>query len=96
MKISPTPLTAALAGGFSALVWPMLWSRFGNSASAAGIELVVATLLVIALPAHAFVVGFSPPPTAGARTGDITLLKRIAAWLGAAVAMIVVVAVIRG
>lgn len=57
MRITATPLTAALAGLFSALVWPRLWPLFGDSGSSGSIGLVVATLVVIALPAHAFVVG---------------------------------------
>lgn len=83
MKITPTPLTAALAGVFSAIVWPLLWSRLGNSGDAGSMELVIATLLVIALPAHAFVVGFGRSQV-GARTLDTVLLKRIGAWLLAA------------
>jgi hypothetical protein len=78
VKISPTPLTAALAGIFSALAWPLLFVRFGGS-----VEVVVITLLVIALPAHAFVVGFERDPAAG-RTLDTALLKRIGVWIVAA------------
>lgn len=54
MKLSATPVTAALAGIFSAIFWPLLWSRFGNPASTGTFELVIGTILVIALPAHAF------------------------------------------
>lgn len=95
MKITPTPWTAALAGGFSAIVWPVMWSRFGSSASAGSVELVVATLLVIALPAHAFVVGFGRSQSPGARTLDTALLKRIGAWLAAAAATVLVAAAFR-
>ena len=84
VKITPTPVTAALAGAFSALVWPALWSRFGGSESSGSVELVIATLLVIALPAHAFVVGFGRSPASAGRTLDTALLKRIGAWLAAA------------
>jgi len=90
MKITPTLLTAALAGIFSALVWPMIWSRFGGPGSSGNVELIVSTLLVIALPAHAFVVGFGRGQSAGPQLIDTALLKRIAAWLiaaGATIAM---------
>ena len=86
MKITPTPLTAALAGIVAALAWPWAWTRFG-AASGGNLELIAATLLVIVLPAHAFVVGFGRnPPAPGPRTMDTALLKRIAAWLLAALA----------
>jgi hypothetical protein len=94
MKITPTPITAALAGAFSALVLPFVWSRFGASGSG-GTELVVAFLLTVALPAHAFVIGFGPPqPTEGRRL-DTALLKRIGAWLAAAAATVVVIGIFR-
>ncbi len=84
MNIRPTPLTAAIAGLVAALAWPLVWDRFGGPAAEGGVELIVATLLVIALPAHAFVVGFSRPQQAQSRTLDTALLKRIGAWLAAA------------
>ena len=84
MKITPTLITAALAGIFSAIVWPFLWAKFGSSNSSGSVELIVSTLLVIALPAHAFVVGFGRAQSAGPGAIDTALLKRIAAWLVAA------------
>jgi hypothetical protein len=84
VNIRPTPLTAALAGLIAAIAWPLVWPRFGGPAAEGGFELIVATLLVIALPAHAFVVGFSRPQEMQARTLDTALLKRIGAWLAAA------------
>jgi hypothetical protein len=84
VNLRPTPLTAALAGVVAALVWPFLWAKYGGSATEGGFELIVATLLVIALPAHAFVVGLGPASAASARTLDTALLKRIGAWLAAA------------
>ena len=81
MNLAPTPISAALAGAFAGILMPFLWSRFG----AETLSLVVAFLLVVALPAHAFVVGFSQSHAANARTLDTALLKRIGAWLGAAV-----------
>ena len=95
MKISPTPVTAALAGVFSALIWPFLWARFGSASTAGSVELIVATLLVIALPAHAFVVGFGGNQSLGARI-DTALLKRVGAWLLAATTTAVAGAALRG
>ena len=83
MKITPTPITAALTGIFSALAWPPIWSHFGNVSSAGGVELILGTLLVVALPAHAFVVGFKPTQPSNARALDTPLLKRIGSWLAA-------------
>ena len=95
MKFTPTPVTAALAGVFSAIVWPLLWARFGSSPADSTVAIVVITLLVIALPAHAFVVGFGRSQAAGARTVDTALLKRIGAWLLAAGVTVAVAAAIR-
>lgn len=93
--ITPTPMTAALAGVGTALVWPLVWSAFGGHASDGGVALIAVTLLVIALPAHAFVVGFRPARPAG-RSVDTALLKRIGAWLAAAAATALLSAAIRG
>ncbi|MDT7838549.1 hypothetical protein [Aquabacterium sp. OR-4] len=87
MNIRPTPLTAALAGILAALAWPVLWAHFGSQAAEGGIELVVGTLLVVALPAHAFVVGWQLAPQAPAGRLDTALLRRIGAWLAAAAAV---------
>lgn len=89
MKITPTPLTAALAGIIAAIAWPYLWARYGGPGSAGSVELVVATLLVIALPAHALVVGFSRPQASAPGSVDTALLKRVGAWLAAAIAVTV-------
>ena len=88
MKLTPTPVTAALAGVFAALVMPALWPHLGEDT----LNWIVAFLLVIALPAHALVVGFDPVrgPGGGAAL-DTALLKRVAAWLGAAILTIAVV-----
>ena len=81
--ITPTPITAALAGLFSALTWPLLWKHFGHAGSAGSVELIAGTLLLVALPAHALVLGFGHH--ANTTKGlDTALLKRICAWLAAA------------
>ncbi|MFT3665418.1 hypothetical protein [Piscinibacter sp.] len=87
MNIRPTPLSAAAAGAVAAFAWPFLWARFGGPAVEGGFELIVATLLVIALPAHAFVVGFGRSEQVSPRALDTALLKRIGAWLAAALAV---------
>jgi hypothetical protein len=84
LKIVPTPLTAAVTGIVAGIAWPILWSKFGGPGSDGIIELIVGTLLVVALPAHAFVVGFERSQTNASRTLDTALLKRIGAWLAAA------------
>ena len=84
MPLRPTPTTAAAAGVLAALVWPVLWAKFGGSTEQGGFELIVATLLVIALPAHALVVGFGPSQAAAERRLDTDLLKRVGVWLAAA------------
>lgn len=84
MKLKPTPISAAFAGAFTGIAMPLLWSHFVNDT----MSLVVAFLLVVVFPAHAFVVGFSYGQTANAKTVDTVLLKRVGVWLGAvAIAM---------
>jgi hypothetical protein len=86
MSLEPTPFTAAAAGLVSALAWPLAWSRFGGQGSDGGIEMIMATLLLVALPAHACVVGFGRLNQAPPRAIDMELVKRIGAWLGTAAA----------
>lgn len=91
MKITPTPVTAALAGAFSAWVMPTLWPRLANET----MWLVPAFLLVVALPAHAFVVGMGPGQAGSSGGVDVPLLKRIGAWLAAAAVALVVAQALR-
>lgn len=70
----------------AALAWPLLWARFGGPTAEGGVELMVSTLLVIALPAHAFVVGFGRAADGSGRMLDTALLKRVGVWLLAAAA----------
>ncbi len=81
MNISPSPLTAALAGTFAGLVMPELWTRFAGDT----VLMVGAFLLLVVLPAHAFVVGFNSRRAAGTKSVDVPQLKRVGAWLLAAV-----------
>jgi hypothetical protein len=84
MKIKPTPLTAAVAGAAAALAWPLIASHSGTPGGSWGIDLIVLTLLAIALPAHLLVVGFERPAPGAERKVDTALLKRIAVWLAVA------------
>ena len=83
LKITPSPISAALAGAFSALTWPVLWKHFGQSASSGHIEVILGTLLLVALPAHVFVLGLGHRQATGAGL-DTALLKRVGAWLATA------------
>jgi hypothetical protein len=94
--IRPTPLTAAAAGVFSALAWPYLWSKHGDAAASGGLELIIGTLLLVALPAHAFVVGFRRSQGADPRAVDTALLKRIGSWLAASALTVLVASAVRG
>lgn len=90
MSITPTPLTAALAGALAAIAWPFIWARWGGPGAEGGFELIVAMLLVVALPAHAFVVGLGRSAASVSRSLDIALLRRIGAWLAAAAGITVI------
>ena len=82
MSLSPTPVTAALAGVFSGLTWPILWPLLRDPSSST-LWLMLGTIVLIALPAHALVLGFQP--RSGSRIGTMnrSLLIRIGAWLAA-------------
>lgn len=82
MTIRPTPITAALAGVLAAIAWPLMRTHLGGGGSGASVELIIATIVLIALPAHALVVGFRREASAGAM--DTALLKRVGIWLAAA------------
>lgn len=85
MKLTPTPITAALAGIFAGVAMPLLWPRLGGET----LNWVFAFLLVVALPVHVLVVGFNPPrESAGKCAVDTALFKRVAVWLLAALATI--------
>jgi hypothetical protein len=97
MTLTPSPLTAALAGAFSAIAWPMLWTATHDPASMFSLWLVIGTVLVVALPAHAFVMGFSRPVSgAGGRAVDIGLLVRVLAWVVAAMSTVGITHLLRG
>ena len=92
MKLIATPITAALAGAVAGVVMPVLWSRLATEST----SLVVAFLLVVAVPAHAFVVNFGQNQTTNASMVDTALLKRVGAWLLSAVVAVGIVQAVRG
>ena len=96
MSIHPTPVTAALAGIFSGLTWPLVWPFVRGSDASATLWLVLATIALVALPAHAFVLGFQRTEAASAGTFDVALLTRIASWLAGGVLTALVVGMSRG
>ena len=55
----------------------VFWLRLADDTTL----MIVAFLLAVALPAHAFVVGFGPNRMATAGTVDTALLKRGVVWL---------------
>jgi len=52
--------------------------------------------VLVALPAHAFVLGFQRSETPGARSLDVALLTRIGTWLAGGVVTALLVAAFRG
>ena len=96
MSVTPTPVTAALAGTFSGLTWPVIWPLVTGTEASATLWLVLATIGLVALPAHAFVLGFQRRETSGARSLDVALLTRIGTWLAGGVATALLVAAFRG
>ena len=96
MSVNPTPVTAALAGIFSGLSWPLVWPFVSGTEASATLWLVLATIVLVALPAHAFVLGFRRDQATRASTVDVALLIRIGSWLAAGVLTALAVAGLRG
>lgn len=81
MKITPSPITAALAGLFAGTAMSLFWSRLADDT----MLLIVAFLLCVALPAHAFVVGFGQAHASNTGKVETALLKRGGIWLVSAI-----------
>ena len=91
MPITPTPITAAIAGLFAGIVMPLIWPKLGDET----MYWVFAFLLVIALPMHVLVVGTKPMQTAEGRAGiDAAVLKRVVIWLVAGIAAVALMKII--
>ena len=96
VSVTPTPVTAALAGIFSGLTWPMIWPLVTGTEASATLWLVLATIILVALPAHAFVLGFQRSETPSVRSLDVALLTRIGTWLAGGVTTALLGAALRG
>jgi len=86
VNLTPTPPSAAIAGAFSAWALPAFSKWLGGDADTS-INYVIGFLLLVALPAHAGVLGLrrhEGPPAQGV---DKPLLIRIGSWLAAASAV---------
>lgn len=91
MKLTPTPITAAIAGLFAGIVMPLIWPRLGDET----LNWVFAFLLVIALPMHVLVVGFNQSRDPAGKGGvDAALIKRVAVWLATAVAAVALMKIV--
>ena len=74
---SPTLVTAALTGIFSGAAWPLIWPL-------STLWLMAGTMVLVVLPAHAFVVGFKRPQGVVPGSLDSALLARVGAWVACA------------
>lgn len=83
LNLRPTPLTAALAGAFSAAALPAASRWLGGGAGFSG-DFVLAFLVLVALPAHVGVLGLHRPAGEASRGTDKPMLIRAGAWIGSA------------
>lgn len=96
MTIAPTPVTAALAGVFSGLTWPWIWPFVQGTSASSTLWLVLGTIVLVAVPAHALVLGVQPGRAAAPGAVDSALLVRVAAWLACAAFAAVALSMLRG
>ena len=96
MNFAPTAVTAALAGIFSGLTWPLIWPLLQGGAAVGSLWLMLGTVVLVALPAHAFVLGFKRSQGVGAEAVDSALLVRVGTWLACAASTAVLVSMYRG
>ncbi len=82
--LTPTPFTAAPAGAFSAAALPVA-SRWLGTEADVNVGWVLAFIVLVALPAHAGVLGLRRSSTPASRAVAKPLLMRVGAWLAAAV-----------
>jgi hypothetical protein len=88
MSLTPTLLTAALAGIFSGVMWRLIWPL-------STMWLMLGTIVLVVLPAHAFVMGFKRRQSAGSGAMDLALLARVGAWVACAAGASFLVSVFR-
>ena len=86
VNLAPTPLSAAVAGAFSAWALPTVSQWLGSDADTS-FNYVIAFLLLVALPSHAGVLGLRRQEGPAVQGLDKPLLIRVGAWLAAAAAV---------
>ena len=96
MNLEPTPVTAALAGIFSGFTWPLIWPFFQGAAAMGSLWLMLGTIVLVALPAHAFVLGFKRRKVVSGEVMESALLVRVGVWLACAASAAVLVSIYRG
>ncbi|WP_394694937.1 hypothetical protein [Pseudoxanthomonas japonensis] len=91
MALTPTPITAAIAGLFAGIAMPLIWPKLGDET----MYWVFAFLLVIALPMHVLVVGINPIRNGEGRGGiDAATLKRVVIWLVSGIAAVALMKIV--
>ena len=73
-----------------------MWPFVTGPETSATLWLVLATIGLVALPAHAFVIGLQREQARAAGGVDVAMLARIGAWLAGGVVTALLVAVARG
>jgi len=73
-----------------------MWPFVTGPETSATLWLVLATIGLVALPAHAFVIGFQREQARAAGGVDVAMLARIGAWLVGGVVTALLVAAARG
>ena len=96
MSLTPTPVTAALSGMFSGFTWPLIWPFFQGPAALGSLWLMLGTVVLVALPAHAFVLGFKRRQLVAGELVESALLVRVGVWLACAAGAAVLVSIYRG
>jgi hypothetical protein len=86
VNLPATPVTAVLAGVFSALTWSVLSPLLTDPRPSSTAWLVGGVLLLVAVPAHLFVIGVGEGKSFGERTLEPAFQKRLVCWLVAAAA----------
>ncbi len=86
VHFATTPWTAALAGAFSAVAWTYLSPLLTDERPIGMVLLIAGTLLLIAAPAHLFVIGVGGGKSFGERSLEPAFQLRLAAWLAAGIA----------
>lgn len=84
MNLPPTPVTAAAAGAFSAIAWFFMSPLLNDDQASSSLMLFIGMLLLVAAPAHLFVIGIGQGKTFHERTLEPSFQWRLGAWLASA------------